>query len=164
MFRLGPAACRALLLPVILPMTGCGTVCPAIAWTNFVTVALAGDTQNVAWVQLCTPDACSQATEQPAPQPVLPTATATATGANGLGLPPGLVFPGRGIIVEKAGTDTWRFGFDMDAPGSVTVRALDSVGKILAERKVSLEWQRIGGTAECGGPATAAPVTLTVNA
>jgi hypothetical protein len=69
----------------------------------------------------------------------------------------------RRITVEKTGSDSWRFGFDMNSPGSVIVRALDATGKTLAEKKVSLAWQRVGGTAECGGPETAAPVTLTVN-
>ncbi|MFE4543130.1 hypothetical protein [Arthrobacter sp. NPDC056727] len=162
--RLRSAAWLALLLPALLPATGCATVCPAIAWINSLTMVLDGDTRVVARVQLCTKTVCSEATDGLQRRPVLPTATATPTGANGLGLPLGLGSPERGIIVERTGTDTWRFGFDMDAPGAVTVRALDSAGKILAERKVSLEWKRIGGTAECGGPATAAPVTLTVTA
>jgi hypothetical protein len=32
----------------------------------------------------------------------------------------------------------------------------------LAEKKMPLAWQRTGGTAACGGPETAAPLTLTV--
>ena len=152
------------LLPALVPVAGCARVCTAIGWSNFVTVALDGDTRNVSWVQLCTPDSCSPATESPAPQTVLPSATATPTGANGLGFPPGGGPTARRITVEKIGSDGWQFGFDMDSPGSVTVRALGPTGKALAEKKVSLAWQRIGGTAECGGPETAAPVTLTVNA
>lgn len=159
-------ACFTVLLPALLPVTGCATTCPAIAWANFVTVALDGDTRNVAWVQLCTPDSCSRATESPLPQTVLSSAAASPSAANGLGLPtaPGLGPTVRRILVEKIGSDTWRFGFEMDSPGSATIRALDPAGKTLAENKVSLEWQRIGGTAECGGPETASPVTLTVNA
>jgi hypothetical protein len=70
----------------------------------------------------------------------------------------------RRIIVEKIGLDSWRFGFEIDAPGSVTVRALDSTGKSLAEKETALAWQRTDGTVGCGGPETASPVTLTVNA
>lgn len=151
------------LLPALVPVAGCARACTAIGWANFVTVAVDGDARNVSWVQLCTPDSCSQATESPAPRTVLPSATATPTGANGLGFPPGGGPTVGRIAVEKTGSDSWRFGFDMHSPGSVIVRALDETGKTLAEKKVSLAWQRVGGTAECGGPETAAPVTLTVN-
>lgn len=151
------------LLPALVPVAGCARVCPAIAWTNSVTVTLAGDTRSVSWVQLCTPDSCSRATESPAPQTVVPSATVTPTGANGLGFPPGggpIQLP---ITVEKTGPDRWRFGFEIASPGSVIVRALDPKGNTLAEKKMSLAWQRTGGTAECGGPETASPLTLTVN-
>jgi hypothetical protein len=134
-----------------------------MAWLNFVTVAVDGDTRNVAWVQLCIPDVCSQAMDRPVPQPVLPTATPTPTGANGLGFPPGLGPVERRISVERTGANGWRFGFVVDSPGLVTVRALDTAGKTLAEKHVSLAWQQIGGNTACGGPATASPVTLTVN-
>jgi hypothetical protein len=150
------------LLPALAPVSGCARVCPAVAWTNFVIVVLDGDPRNVSWVQLCTPDSCSRAGESPVPQTVLP--SAAPSGANGLGFPPGGGPTARRITVEKMGPERWRFGFDVDAPGSVTVRALDATGKTLAEQKMSLVWQRTGGTGECGGPETASPVTLTVNA
>ena len=51
--------------------TGCAMTCPTIAWINSVTVALDGDVRNVAWVQLCTPDSCWQATDSPRPQMAL---------------------------------------------------------------------------------------------
>lgn len=152
------------LLPALVPVAGCARVCPTIAWTNFVTVALDGDTRNVSWVQLCTPDSCSRATESPALHTVLPFATATPTGANGLGFPQGGGPTVRRIMVEKIGSDSWRFGFEIDSPRSVIVRALDPTGKTFAEKKMSLAWQRIGGTGGCGGPETASPVMLTVNA
>jgi len=150
------------LLPALVPVAGCARVCPAIAWTNFVTVTLAGDTRSVSWVQLCTPDSCSRATETPAPQTGLPSAAASPTGANGLGFPSGGGPTQRRITAEKTGTDRWRFGFGMDSPGSVTIRALDPTGKTLAEKETPLTWQRTGGTAACGGPETASPLTLTV--
>lgn len=163
MSRVRGAACLALLLPVILPATGCGVTCPSMAWINYVTVALDGDTEKVAWVQLCTSEACSQATDRPAPAPVLPTATPTPTGANGLGFPPGLGPKEHHISVERVSTDAWRFGFVVDSPGSVTVRALGPAGQTVAEKKVPLVWKQIGEKTACGGPATTAPVTLTVH-
>jgi hypothetical protein len=166
MSRLRSAACLGLLLSAVLQVTGCAKTCPAVAWLNFVTVTVDGDTRNVAWVQLCTPDACSRATARLTPQPVLPTATPTPTptGANGLGFPRGLGPVERHIPVERTGADAWRFGFLVDLPGAVTLRAFDSAGKILAEKRLSLVWQQTGRATECGAPAMAAPVTLTVNA
>lgn len=163
MSRLRSAACLGLLLSVVLQVTGCAKTCPANAWLNFVTVTVDGDTRNVAWVQLCTPDACFRATARPTPQPVLPTATPTPTGANGLGFPSGLGPVERHISVQRTKADAWRFGFVVDLPGSVTVRAFDSAGKTLAEKRLSLVWQATGKNTGCGGPATASPVTLTVN-
>ncbi len=151
------------LLPALVPTTGCAKVCPAIAWTNYVTVAVDGDTRNVSWVQLCTPDACSRSTERPTPQAVPPSPTAAPTGANGLGFPPGGGPTVRRITVEKVGSDTWRFGFEVDTPGSATVRALDRTGATRAEQKMPLHWQRTGETVGCGGPETASPVTLTLS-
>ncbi|MFE4228962.1 hypothetical protein ACFRJ8_13840 [Arthrobacter sp. NPDC056886] len=89
--------------------------------------------------------------------------TATPTGANGLGFAPGGGPAVRHIIVEKVGSDSWRFGFEIDTPGSVIVRALDPTGSTLAEKRTSLAWQRTGDTVRCGGPEIASPVTLTVN-
>jgi hypothetical protein len=66
-------------------------------------------------------------------------------------------------MVQKIGSDSWRFGFEIDSPGSVIVRALDQTGKTLAEKKAPLAWQRIGETVGCGGAKIASPVTLTVN-
>jgi hypothetical protein len=164
MLLLPSVAWLTVLLPALVPVAGCARVCPTVAWANFVTVVLDGDTRNVCWVQLCTPDSCSRATESPAAQAAPPTATATPTGANGLDFAPDGGPAVHRIMAEKIGSDSWRFGFEIDSPGSVIVRALDPTGKTLAEKKTSLAWQRTGETVGCGAPETASPVTLTVNA
>jgi hypothetical protein len=153
----------ATLLPGLLSATGCGATCPAIAWINSVTVALDGDVRNVAWVQVCTPDSCSQATDSPTPQTALSSPIETA-GGNGFDH---LSIPGSGsaahrISVERTGSNTWQFGFEKVSPGSVTVRALDEAGHTIAEKKMSLNWQRTERTVGCGGPETASPVTLSL--
>jgi hypothetical protein len=50
----------------------------------------------------------------------------------------------------------------MSAPKAVTVRASSADGTVLAERKVTLEWTRVGGTEQCGGPMEAPVVRLRV--
>lgn len=164
MTRLRSLVLLTALLPALVSASGCARVCPAIAWANFVTVALDGDVGNVSWVQLCTPDTCSRATQTAAPQTEAPSATVAPTGANGLGFPSGGGPTVRPIHVEKIGADSWRFGFEIDTPGSVVVRALDPTGKTLAEKKTSLAWQQTGETVGCGRPEIASPLTLTVNA
>lgn len=144
------------LLSAPFSATGCAMTCPTIAWINSVTVALDGDVRNVAWVQVCTPDSCSEATDSPAPQTALSSPTETA-GGNALGIP-GSASPR--ITVERTGSNTWQFGFEKVSPRSVTARAIDEAGNTITERKLSLDWQRTGRTVGCGGPETASPVTL----
>lgn len=47
--------------------------------------------------------------------------------------------------------------FDMvtGAPESVMVTVLDADGEVLAAHEASLDWVRVGGTEECGGPTEA---------
>jgi hypothetical protein len=35
-------------------------------------------------------------------------------------------------------------------------------GEVLAQRDVDLMWTRVGGTEQCGGPATTGPITLSL--
>lgn len=50
------------------------------------------------------------------------------------------------------------FPLDVPRPGTVDVTVLDAQGEVLAEREADLDWRRVGGTAECGGPAEATVV------
>ena len=50
----------------------------------------------------------------------------------------------------------------MGSPDSATLRALSASGEVLAERDVTLEWVRVGGTERCGGPAQTGPISLTI--
>jgi len=47
---------------------------------------------------------------------------------------------------------------DMTLPDSVEVTVLDAQGTVLTEAETEPEWRRVGGTAECGGPAEATVV------
>lgn len=152
-------------LSALLFAPSCASTCPAIAPINSVTVVLDGDVRNVAWVQLCTPDSCSPATDSPTSQTALssPTETAAAYGFDHLSAPPSGPAVHR-ISGLRTSPNTWQFGFENVSPGSVTARALDKAGNTIAERKLSLDWQRTGRTVGCDGPATASPITLNLKA
>ncbi|WP_139186817.1 hypothetical protein [Arthrobacter crystallopoietes] len=61
---------------------------------------------------------------------------------------------------SRVDDDTWEIGFNMDVPSAVTVCALSSDGKILAEEDQALEWTRVGGSERWGGPMETDPVVL----
>lgn len=130
-----------LIVAASLAMSGCGivgTTCPAIGWINTMTVEVPGGASRVADVQVCTPAGCSPT--DPAEllsDPEIP----SSQGVQG---------------------DTWTFSLGMSAPESVTVRALSAEGEVLAEIDAALEWHRVGGSEQCGGPGEAAPVSLVV--
>lgn len=42
------------------------------------------------------------------------------------------------------------------------LRAVSAEGEVLAKRDFALEWRRVGGTEECGGPQEAGPVSLDI--
>lgn len=63
---------------------------------------------------------------------------------------------------SRVDSDTWAIQFSMSSPDGVTVRALDERDRVLAEEAFRLTWTRVGGTEECGGPAEAGPVTLSI--
>ena len=117
---------RALLCTAaVLALTACGTgptVCPAVGWSNGLTVRLPDE-----W-------------------------------------PPG---EGRTVRVEGAEAATPLTGrtaavsFPMATPDSADVTVLGPDGGVLAEVDADLDWVRVGGSAECGGPHEA---TVTVPA
>jgi hypothetical protein len=47
---------------------------------------------------------------------------------------------------------------DMTTPDSVVVTVLGPDGATLADLETDLDWRRVGGTEECGGPMTASVV------
>jgi len=66
------------------------------------------------------------------------------------------------FYAEWIDADTWRFTVNMSSPDHVTARALSSTGEVIAEKDADLDWKRVGGSAQCGGPAEASPVQLSV--
>lgn len=128
------AAIAALSGIALLALTGCVGMpfaCPAIGWTNVLTVELVGDTSSIANVQLCTDDGCAPGKDIAADNPLQLVA-----------------------LTDRSG-DTWTFATDMLTLEEVTVRTLASDGAILSEDTVRPDWERVGGSEQCGGPAQA---------
>jgi hypothetical protein len=149
-----------LLLAVCAPVAGCSTACPAIGWVNSVTVELTGDVSQVATVQLCADGACSELRPEPrtaeprivVTTPLDPTARVTRQA------PPAMA----PFYAERIDAGTWRFTVNMSSPDHVTARVLTSAGEVLIEKDTDLEWKRVGGSAQCGGPSEAPPLELTM--
>ncbi|WP_299168467.1 hypothetical protein [uncultured Arthrobacter sp.] len=100
-----------------------------------------------------------------APASILPPETPGGTGGQSGNVqhpvPPTqrTIMPFSSTRVES---DRWRIDVGMSAPEQVTLRALDADGDVLAEEDFPLEWVRVGGSEQCGGPGEAGPVTLSV--
>ena len=111
---------------------GAGTTCPAIGWSNALTVGLADG-----WAPV---DGGSLHVE-----------CSTRCGTYGRAGPPDeLTVPltGASTVVQ----------LDMTAPDAVVVTVLDAGGWELAAHDAGLDWTRVGGSEECGGPHAASVV------
>jgi hypothetical protein len=135
-------------------------VCPAIGWSSSVTVTLEGAVGAVNYVEFCAEGVCSSPAPTAAPAesiaPLLPSPDALPTSSP---TPRAIYSPYVGRKVDERG---WQFSVGMGAPRRATVRAFAADGTVLGERDVDLEWTRVGGTEQCGGPAVAGPIALRV--
>ena len=132
----------AAALGAVLALTACDTAptaCPAIAWGNGLTVELAGG-----W-----PPGEGRTVRVGCPQPCGPELREDA--------PPGRGHEGLASLVGDRAT----VSFLMETPDEVDVAVLGPDGGVLAGLTADLEWERAGGSEECGGPHEA---TVTVPA
>jgi hypothetical protein len=112
---------------------GASTVCPAIGWSNTLTVGLADDWPPVDGGSLFVE--CSSRCGlklSPTDEP------------DELSVP----LTGRSTVVQ----------LDMTAPDAVVLTVLGADGAELAQLGTDLDWRRVGGTEECGGPSAASVV------
>lgn len=120
------------VLVTMTGLTGCAPfACPAIGWSNTLTVQLVGDTSAVDQVQRCTDAGCA------------PAADVDPSGPLGW------------ITVESNDGDSWTFSVGMTSMEQVTVRTLAADGTVLSDTEATPEWVRVGGSAQCGGPSEA---------
>jgi len=113
------------LAAVVRPhVPGLPQACPAIGYSGLLTATLEGDTSEVAVLQVRDDGQWQPPYPPDAEVPAIPT---THDG------------------------DTWTFTL-FSSPRSVMLRALDDDGDVLDQTEVDVGWERVGGTAECGGP------------
>ncbi|WP_155848603.1 hypothetical protein [Arthrobacter sp. 35W] len=134
------AIAMALIIGAIMRDSTPGA-CPAIGWGNSLTITTTGNSAAVAAITVCGIGDCG------------PGAAAATTPAS-----PVL---GEDRATRAGGTD-WSFQVGMNTPGTLTFQALDAGGVILTQKTVDLNWKRVGGTDQCGGPAVTNDVVLAI--
>ena len=125
----GGACAVAAALSFSACSAGATTVCPAIGWSNTLTVDLADDWPDVAGGSLTVE--CSSRCG----------VLGTAGDQDRLSVP----LTGRSTVVQ----------FDMTSPDPAVLTVLDADGGKLAELDADLDWRRVGGSEDCGGPSVA---------
>ena len=152
-----------LAVAVIMSSTvsGCSWACTTIGWMNSVNIELDGDAGDVAAVELCTDGVCASSapllpgSDEPLQvMTALPEASVTPSSAPADDM---LMFS-----TERIDEDIWRISFPTRTPDSVVVRAVSATGEVLAEREATVEWERVGGSEQCGGPAEGEPISLDI--
>jgi hypothetical protein len=130
----------AALLAGLLLSTACrpeqGTVCPAIGWLDALTVELAEG-----WAAV---PGGSVTVECPS----------TCAGEFRLDASP----VERDVVTVPLSGATTAVQFSADRPDSVVVTVTGADGTELARQPADLDWRRVGGSAECGGPMAATVV------
>jgi hypothetical protein len=128
----------ACAMAVALAVGACGatggTACPAVAWGSALTVQFADDWPPVAGgvTVRCVPG-CMDA--------VLP---------DGAG--------GSAAATEPVAGSSVTVTYTLSTPDSVVLTVLAPDGTALTEVDVDVDWRRVGGSEECGGPHEAAVV------
>lgn len=162
MGRIRSTALIALFL-MSLSVTACTMpgVCSAIGWINTVDVQLRGNVGEVAAVEMCVDEVCasSVALEQSDEQLHILTPEELSSYS-----PTPTVIPTSLFSISQLDDENWRITLDLGAPETITLRALSVAGDVLVEESFPLEWQRVGGSEQCGGPEHAGPVALDIPA
>ena len=173
--KAGPARLVVVLL-LAVATAGCAVsvprACPAIAWSNSLTVSLDGAAEKVSRVEFCAEDVCSVRADGPArvpetvvspgsvPPPPSTTLAVTPTPAPTVPTPSAPSYSP--FTVARIDNRTWKISLMMRSPQTAIITAYAADGSILAQRGVDLGWTRVGGSEACGGPATAGPVRLII--
>lgn len=123
----------AVVLAAVALATGCNagpsTACPAIGWGSRLVVELGDGWPGAGAVRLECPSWC------------------------GLAVDP--VDDGPDAVTVQLTGSTAYVPFMMAAPEDVIVTVLAADGTVLSTAEVELDWVRVGGSAECGGPTEA---------
>ena len=126
----------AIILSLSILVSGCGTtMCPAIGWFNTVNVQL--DVSDAARIELCAEAKCTSHGDHQDAQESTP------------------------YSVERVSESSWKVRLGMSTPDHAVIRAFSPSDHLLARERVTLDWARVGGTEECGGPHQA-DVTISI--
>ncbi|WP_160318944.1 hypothetical protein [Arthrobacter sp. ERGS1:01] len=125
------ALCMAFIIGAIVIDRDSGA-CPPSNWHNHIALTLAGNQARVdeaAAITACTGARCI---------PPAPTFAKNASAGNGL--------------LSRQEDGSWLFTVGSVPPSSVTFRTFDVAGNMLSQQSNVLNWTRVGGTEQCGGP------------
>jgi len=155
--RRGLVLAGAAVLAVAL--SGCtpfGIACPAIGYVSTVEVVLVGDIVRVDTVRFCDDEGwCSLSADERLPDPAPTQATL---------LPRATSDPVEQAVYTAQRVDAghWTITVLTGLPTRGTATAYSAEGTVVGEATATLDWERVGGTEQCGGPMEAGPIELTV--
>jgi hypothetical protein len=154
---------QPLLVSVLaLALVGCGpeTVCPAIGWSNSLTVRLADDwaageprsvTVRCPEGGECGAVSAAVTTLLPQPEREMVSPPGTSPLPTSTSVPAPETQATTQVLTDGSAT------FSLDVAEALVV-TVSEAGSVLTELTVHPEWVRVGGSEECGGPHEAAVV------
>ncbi|GAA4655668.1 hypothetical protein [Arthrobacter cryoconiti] len=135
------ALCMAFIIGAIV-LDKDPAACPAATWANTLKVTLTGSQSAVAGAANIT--ACAGST-------CIPLNPMFAKNA-----------PNATDILAREANGSWVFVMGEQPPSAVTLRVFDTAGNLLTQESRTLNWTRVGGTEQCGGPMAAMRVQVQV--
>jgi hypothetical protein len=159
-----------MMLGAMVVLSGCvhTGVCTAVGFASTVEIDLSGATDAidaVDSVRICVDDACTMPDESITDAPIVVTQSVDPTAYSTFDpeSEPKEVPIEVGGYATQVDDNTWGISMFTGTPDEVTVQALSADGVILAQTATELEFVRVGGTEQCGGP-TRAEVELEIPA
>ena len=146
---------------LVAALAGCmplGVVCPAIGYVSVIEVELTGDIAAVDSVQFCDGDGQCSAELPPDPTPrptTLPMGTTLPMATSSPMTPP--AYTGTRVDARR-----WTFTVIAGLPDGGTATAYRADGAAAGDATATLDWKRVGGSAQCGGPMKAEPIVLQI--
>lgn len=136
----GVVASAVLIALIAVGGSGC-SACTLIGYISRVDVILEGPAADeVEHLELCTERGCSALANEATPAPT----------------------SGPLYFATDLGDGRWRVDLDLDAPDEATIEVFDAAGNALGRATTELEWRRVGGSEQCGGPVETDPIIMRI--
>jgi len=159
---------RLAVVLLCLATTGCAgggfVACPAIGYISTVRISLLGNIADVREVRLCDPDGNCSVTQAELQSQGDGPLTVIEPGQLDQDPPtpePSQV-PAPLYIATHDGGNDWSVQMPFGVPEEAVVTAYRADGSIAGETSAELEWRRVGGSEQCGGPMEAGPIEVAV--